>query len=545
MTKRSFKQRILFSLAATLIAVVFGTLAGWIFGRFVTMKLAERRLAQDAIRASAEVDLRLVESRAVLAAMLGSTNSPCSSAELTYFRALIFDAKYLKDAGRMSDGKIECSASLARPPQPFSHPKQDFTLVEGTKIYKNLAFYQSEDQIMITLQHGDFYIVLIPFIQAHPGPWHEHYAEAVRDGASGQVFWLLGEPPEVSAASFTRNAFARVGDSMYFTRCSPTFSNCITAYASIPEALQADHTQIRLYLALGGLVGAFLGLFCSVVYQRNRSIEQQLLRAVRHDELRMVYQPIVNLPSGKIVGAEALARWTDEEGFAVGPDIFIKIAEERGFVGEITRLVVRHALNDFSELLHSHPDFHLSINVAAADLADPRFLAMLEGELKRKSVKAESLSIEITESSTARHEAAIETIRRLHERGHSVHIDDFGTGYSSLSYLHDLSVNAIKIDRSFTQAIGTEAVTLSILPQIMAMAKSLHLQVIVEGIETRQQAGYFSSESNQILGQGWLFGRPVEPEAFARLIEEQEKAAPAETAAVLNGLDLSHSMSAL
>jgi sensor c-di-GMP phosphodiesterase-like protein len=79
----------------------------------------------------------------------------------------------------------------------------------------------------------------------------------------------------------------------------------------------------------------------------------------------------------------------------------------------------------------------------------------------------------------------------------------------------------------------------------MAMAKSLHLQVIVEGIETRQQAGYFSSESNQILGQGWLFGRPVEPEAFARLIEEQEKAAPTETAAVLNGLDVSHSMSAL
>ncbi|MFZ1085203.1 MAG: EAL domain-containing protein [Terracidiphilus sp.] len=531
MTIRSFKQRILISLASTLIVAVFGTLAGWVFGRFVTLKLAERRLWQDASLASAEADIRLAESQAVLAAMLSSSNLPCSSAELTYFRALIFDAKFLKDAGRMSDGKIECSASLARPPQPLDHPKQDFTLVEGTKVYKDLVFYQSEDQILITLQHGDFYIVLIPYIQAHPGLWHEHYAEAVRDALSGQVSWLLGEPPQVSAANFTRNGLARLGNSLYFTRCSPGFSNCITAYASIPEALQADHTQFRLYLALGGLVGAFLGLFCSVVYQRNRSIEQQLLRAIRHDELRMVYQPIVNLPSGKIVGAEALARWTDEEGFAVGPDIFIKIAEERGFVGEITRLVVRHALNDFGELLRSHPDFHLSINVAAADLADPGFLAMLESELIRTGVRAESLSIEITESSTARHDVAIATILRLHQKGHSVHIDDFGTGYSSLSYLHDLSVNAIKIDKSFTQAIGTEAVTLSILPQIMAMAKALHLQVIVEGIETSQQAGYFSSESNQILGQGWLFGRPVAPEAFARLLEEQEKAAPVEAKA--------------
>jgi sensor c-di-GMP phosphodiesterase-like protein len=274
------------------------------------------------------------------------------------------------------------------------------------------------------------------------------------------------------------------------------------------------------------LTGAFLGLFCSIVYRRSRTMESQLLRAVRSDQLRMVYQPIVSLPSGEIVGAEALARWTDEEGFAVGPDIFIKIAEERGFVCEITRLVVRHALSDFAETLRAHPDFRLSINVAAADLADPEFLSMLDRELKRAGVRAESLSIEITESSTARHEVAIATILRLHERGHSVHIDDFGTGYSSLSYLHDLSVDAIKIDRSFTQSIGTKSVTLAILPQILAMAEALHLQVIVEGIETSLQADYFYSGANRILGQGWLFGHPVAAEEFSRLLAESEKAAP-------------------
>jgi sensor c-di-GMP phosphodiesterase-like protein len=154
---------------------------------------------------------------------------------------------------------------------------------------------------------------------------------------------------------------------------------------------------------------------------------------------------------------------------------------------------------------------------------------MLEGELQRTDVRPESLSIEITESSTVRHEVAIATIQKLHERGHSVHIDDFGTGYSSLSYLHDLAINAIKIDRSFTQAIGTEAVTSTILPQIMAMAEKLHLQVIVEGIETSQQASYFNSASNQILGQGWLFGRPVSPEDFSSQFAKQENAAPTET----------------
>jgi sensor c-di-GMP phosphodiesterase-like protein len=528
-TIRTLKQRVFITLAATLIAAVFGTLAGWIFGRLVTLKLAERRLGQDVSRATAQAELRFSESRSVLAAMKVSTNPPCSSTELTYFRALIFDSKFLKDAGRMSDGKIDCSASLARPPQPLNHPKQDYTLVDGTRIYKDLTFYESEDRAMITVQQDGFYIVLIPFVQAHPGLWHEHYAETVRDASNGQTSWLLGEPPQVSAANLMRNGFVRLGESLYFTRCSSGLSSCITAFASIPEALQADHTQVRLYIALGGLVGAFLGLFCSVIYQRSRSMERQLRRAVRRDELRMVYQPIVSLPDGKIVGCEALARWTDEDGLAVGPDIFIKIAEAHGFMGEITQLVVRHALNDFAGLLRAHPDFHLSINVAASDLTDPGFPPLLESELKRTGVQPESLSIEITEGSTARHEAAIDTIQRLHERGHSVHIDDFGTGYSSLSYLHNLAINAIKIDRSFTKAIGTEAVTETILPQIMAMADALHLQVIVEGIETSQQADYFDSGSKPILGQGWLFGRPVSPEAFARLLEDQEKATPPET----------------
>ena len=105
-----------------------------------------------------------------------------------------------------------------------------------------------------------------------------------------------------------------------------------------------------------------------------------------------------------------------------------------------------------------------------------------------------------------------------------MHIDDFGTGYSSLSYLNDLSVDAIKIDRSFTQAIGTESVILSILPHILSMAEALHLRVIVEGIETCQQSGFFRSSATQhILGQGWLFGRPVTAEQFYLLLADNER----------------------
>jgi sensor c-di-GMP phosphodiesterase-like protein len=128
------------------------------------------------------------------------------------------------------------------------------------------------------------------------------------------------------------------------------------------------------------------------------------------------------------------------------------------------------------------------------------------------------VAIEITESSTVRRGAAIETIRILRENGHSVHIDDFGTGYSSLSYLQDLSVDAIKIDRSFTQAVGTESVVVAILPQILAMAEALKLEVIVEGVETTEQANYFASFAQPLFVQGWLFGRPVPPGEFQGLL---------------------------
>jgi sensor c-di-GMP phosphodiesterase-like protein len=147
---------------------------------------------------------------------------------------------------------------------------------------------------------------------------------------------------------------------------------------------------------------------------------------------------------------------------------------------------------------------------------------MLENALEEARVPASGLGIEITESFTARQQVAKETILRLREKGHYIHIDDFGTGYSSLAYLHDLSVDAIKIDKAFTKAIGTEAVTVTILPQILTMANTLGLRVVVEGIETEEQARYFATRDRSIYAQGWLFGRPVAPEAFHRLLARKE-----------------------
>jgi len=332
---------------------------------------------------------------------------------------------------------------------------------------------------------------------------------------------FMSTTAEPASNVFTKDGLTRKGDTLYFTRCLDGHLSCMTTHIAIVEGLQADRVELKICIALGGAVGAILGFLLSLLYRRSRSMEQQLRRAISRGKLRLVYQPIVDLSTRRIAGAEALVRWTDEEGFAVSPEIFVKIAEENGFVGSLTRFVVHRALQDFEGTLREFPGFRLSLNVTASDLDDPAFLPMLEETLIFSGVQAGSVAIEITESSTARHDIAIASIRKLHESGYPVLIDDFGTGYSSLSYLKDLAISTIKIDKSFTKSIGTDAVTLAILPQILAIADSLKLEVIVEGIETSPQAEYFSSRGKPILAQGWFFGYPVPAEQFNHLLAEE------------------------
>jgi sensor c-di-GMP phosphodiesterase-like protein len=534
--KRVLRQRLIITLAATLVAAAFGLLAGYWAGREVALRLTARGLDHDAARAISEGDTYAHDVHNALDAMNASRYPFCSKEDMELLRNLHYISHFLKDIGRIRNNKIACSTTLGREHLPGTElPKPDNIGTDGVKAYPDLPFFRSPNVVVVTLRAGDSYVVLYPYFESfrEPSAIHRKFT-TVSEPQRDQTLPLAGVAAQPSWPQLTMDGDFRVGEILYSTRCSSLSINhiCMTAYFSVSEALMANRCEMKVMLVLGGTGGGLFGFLVALLYRRNRNLENQLRRAIRGDKLRVAYQPIVSLASGEIVGAEALARWTDEDSSAVGPDVFIKIAEDHGFVGEITRLVVRHVLRDFGETLRAYPDFRISINIAAEDLGDSHFLPMLEQSLDQAGVAASSVVIEITESSTALHQVAVEAIRHLRRLGHHVHIDDFGTGYSSLSYLHDLSVDAIKIDQSFTRAIGTQAVTVSILPQILAMAETLHLQVIVEGIETSQQARFFAGRAKSILGQGWLFGRPVPVEELLhRLRTEDAKAALVATAA--------------
>ncbi len=524
---KTARQRIRVTVATTILATAFGSGAGFLLGGGLALRQATHELQKAVKRLIAEQNASLKESFATVNKMRSSPYPYCSDAEVAYFRKLLFQTDYLADGGRMHDGIIDCSAMLGKADLQREPMKPLYSMPGGTNVYRITGPLQVRDQVTFGLQLKDLYVVINSGVGRRLDTDPLPFIMTVRSSSSSKPARLFSTTPEPDDAVFAAEGLARRGKTLYYTRCTPNKLSCMTTHMDLPEALRADNATVKICTLLGAMVGAIFGFLLSVVYRRSRNLEQQLRRAIARDQLRLVYQPIVDLTTKRIVGAEALARWTDEEGFAISPEVFVKLAEVCGFVGALTRLVVRHALRDFGDTLRSHPDFRLSINVAAADLSDPAFLPMLQEGLILSGVKAESLAIEITESSTARQDAAMETIHQLREMGHSVHIDYFGTGYSSLSYLPDLAIDAIKIDKSFTRSVGTHAVNVAILPQILAMAAALKLQVIVEGIETGTQAEFFSSLAKPVLAQGWLFGYPVPAERFHHLLAEDEKQAQA------------------
>jgi len=523
--KRVLRYGLLVPVAATILLAVAGGVVGYSFARLSVRQELFAKLARDARVNGAVVASFFDESDTLLQVLNASGDSFCSDNEIDIFRQLIYRSRNLRDAGRMRDGRLLCSAMFGRRNLPVTQYVPSVTRPDGAKLYRNIKPYVSDKVIVLVMLEGDSFVAEDPNFDSRLKYEAVPNSEAnIVDATTNREERPNGLQSQIPYAVKDRDWQGYEGDLLYVTRCVPRDYVCSSAYNSLAEATWGDYRgQVVSYSALGGLSAVLAVLLLTLLRLRNRSLHQQLRRAIHLDKVRLVYQPILNLADGKIVAAEALSRWTDDDGFSVSPDVFVRLAEERGFVNELTQMVVRQALRDFRELFRQNPDFHLNVNVSASDLADPNFLPMLDRSLAEAGVEAHHLAIELTESSTASKQVAVEAIRQLRQRGHCVELDDFGTGYSSLAYLKDLAVDAIKIDRSFTQAIGTASVIGSILPQILAMARALQLQVIVEGIETAEQAEYFSVLEMPILGQGWLFGHPVPADVFhAKLVQAEQ-----------------------
>ena len=249
-------------------------------------------------------------------------------------------------------------------------------------------------------------------------------------------------------------------------------------------------------------------------------IEQGLRRAVEKQEFELYYQPKIDLRTGKIVGAEALIRWTHPERGAVSPEKFIPVAEACGLIIPIGAWVLREACTQARSWTESGlPAITIAVNVSAREFQSANFPEGLFATLNEIGLDPRFLVVELTESVLIkRADSAASILHALRARGVHIAIDDFGTGYSSLSYLQKFPVNSLKIDQAFVRQIGKPSDNKHIVTAIISMARSLKLRVIAEGVETLEELSFLRAHQCDE-AQGYYFSRPVPADEFAKLLQ--------------------------
>jgi sensor c-di-GMP phosphodiesterase-like protein len=487
--------------------LLIGIVVSYAIARQQVIHSAQKELFDLSKHSLLQANQNSLEVNAALDAANRLPTLRCSEKDLEALRRLVFDSAILKDAGRFENGQLLCSAEIGPVPLSAWHPHLLLKTWDGLEIYTNSGATDSRNKPISILHKGDTYINAGVISPIHMGPHGIEFFDVLWD-ASGHA---AGIPNPALSWIFTQTGVYRNANKIYATNCSTERRHCQTAVKTVAMALHDERSMMETAVFSGGATGILLGLALILWQLRTRTMESQLARAIRNNDLYVEYQPIVHMEDRRVQGVEVLCRWKDEHDESISPEWFIPIAEARHWIHTLTRNVFRQAIGEWAAFLQHNPDFELSINLSAYCLDEPGFVFFLRNLLARHAVQPQAIVIEITESATANDPGMIEQIQQLRSMGHAVRLDDFGTGYCSLSYLHQLKVDAIKVDRVFTRAIGTDSVTTGILPQIFSIADSQGLDVIVEGVEEEAQATYLTTLPfhGKLMGQGWLFGRPT------------------------------------
>ncbi|EOL8943353.1 cyclic di-GMP phosphodiesterase [Cronobacter dublinensis] len=265
----------------------------------------------------------------------------------------------------------------------------------------------------------------------------------------------------------------------------------------------------HLALLLGLLLGVLGGVLTVVLLALRARSGREIVSGIKRNQFFVVYQPVVDAATRQIRGVEALMRWKHPAAGMIPPDAFISFAEAQGLIVPLTRHLFKLIAQDVPHLQQSlPPGAKLGINIAPGHLHSPEFQADIQKFHASLPPDYFQLVFEITERDMIREKEAIGLFEWLHQQGYEIAVDDFGTGHSALIYLERFTLDYLKIDRGFVNAIGTETITSPVLDAVISLAKRLNMVTVAEGVETLEQAKWLSVRGVNFL-QGYYFSRPV------------------------------------
>ncbi len=299
-------------------------------------------------------------------------------------------------------------------------------------------------------------------------------------------------------------------------------------------ALMATHTELSVIGAIGsGAIAALMLALAIVLPWRDRNNPvAEMERALARNEFVPYYQPLVDLQSGKVIGAEVLVRWRKPNGDVVPPARFIPLAETSGLIVEITRALMRAARDELGPALAKRPRAKIGFNLAGQHFANETIVGDVQAVFGKSQVSYSQLVFEVTERERLDDlTVARRVIAALQGLGCRVAIDDVGIGHGGLSYMLKLGVDVIKIDKMFVDAISTERYTSTMIDTLVDLARNMRMGIIAEGVETFEQVTYLREHGIRT-AQGYVFAPPLPGSLFLQLLESidpQQPSAKAET----------------
>ena len=498
-------------LAATLLGVLAAAApiaaAGYLSWLSV-MREEKAKLARVSDLVLARTEAAIARASEILKAINATTDIACSPEHIAEMRRMTVDGWSIEEIGYFRSGRLACT-SWGLTAIDIAQTKPDFTTADGIAVTASVAPAITNGHHMMAMQLGSYNVLLSPArmidVILDPG------LQIAVAHEGGFLVSSLNQPDRALTDSLFQ--ISGGGDDDHLFAVSQRSGWMVAAIESRDVISSHIWKELLLLLPIGAMMGATL-LGVVVWFSRKRlSPTGELALAVRNREFVVHYQPIVELKSGRCVGAEALVRWQRPDGSLVRPDLFIPLAEETGLILPITDQVIETVVSELKTTLSGDRDLHIAINFAAADMKSGRMIEVLEKSLHCTDIQPSQIWLEATERGLMDVALARETMTRARALGHAIAIDDFGTGYSSLQYLQDLPIDALKIDKSFIDTIGKDSATSSVTPHIIEMAKALNLAIVAEGVETQVQADYLI-ERGVGFAQGWLFSKPLSALAF-------------------------------
>jgi sensor c-di-GMP phosphodiesterase-like protein len=441
----------------------------------------------------------------------------CRGGQIEALRRAAFSNPWVKEIAAVgADGRIRC-ASRSAPIGPrmrlSSGGEQGDVAGAAAPPIDIVRIGQSETMLRVTRRGGDGALTaLIPAALLSP------YVSP-NGNAAGGFARMTASDGTVIVQSGTEPAGAAGAGRFHTTRRSDRLG--LTATASLPRSevqVEAEHGR-TLAVVIGAIAMVLVFAFISQMPRRRSDPISDFEQALAANEFVPYYQPVVDIRTGRLRGAEVLVRWRKSDGSLVVPSAFIPLAESSGLIVPMTRALMRRACEDTADALANRPDIKIGFNLAALHFVDDTIVGDIREIFGRSAIRMRQVVLEVTERQPLENLAAARrVIAGLQELGCGVAIDDVGTGHGGLSYMLKLGADTIKIDKMFIDGIGTEHHSTKIIESLVDLARNMRMDVIAEGVESFEQVMKLR-ELGILAAQGHVFCPPIPASSFIQLVE--------------------------